>query len=103
MKVITEGHEYRADNFDDKDSGVSINFIHKVPVSEGSTELKTLKDGTTNEEVLRILIDRMNFLNSKFLCRENAITITKLEEALMWLEKRTRDRVEREVEGKNEE
>lgn len=35
----------------------------------------------------------------KFACRENAIALTKLEEALMWLEKRTADREAREIEG----
>jgi hypothetical protein len=40
-------------------------------------------------------------LNGKFPCRENSIAITKLEEALMWLNKRTADRVKRGVEGKN--
>jgi len=40
-------------------------------------------------------------LNKKFPCRENACAITKLDEALHWLEARTRDRTERGVEGKN--
>lgn len=40
------------------------------------------------------------YLQSKFPCRENAIVITKLEESLMWLEKRTLDRKKRNVEGK---
>jgi hypothetical protein len=38
-------------------------------------------------------------LNERFTCRENAITITKLEEALMWQRKRTENREERGVEG----
>ena len=65
-------------------------------------ELKTASDGTTNEEVLEALINRMNFLNGKFPCRENSIVITHLETALLWLEKRTNDRIKRNVEGKNE-
>ena len=57
-------------------------------------------DGVTNEEVLRVLIHRLNKLNSgAFRCRENSVAITKLEEALMWLNKRTEDRVARKVEG----
>lgn len=48
-----------------------------------------------------VLIDRMNYLQGKFPCRENAIVITKLEESLMWLEKRTNDRKKRGVEGKH--
>ena len=40
-----------------------------------------------------------HYQDSKFACRENAIAITKLEEALMWLNKRTADREARKVEG----
>lgn len=38
-------------------------------------------------------------LNSKFPCRENSIAITHLEDALHWLDHRTRDRKLRNVEG----
>lgn len=38
-------------------------------------------------------------LNAKFPCRENAMAITKLDECLMWMNKRKADRVKREVEG----
>lgn len=103
MKVKVEGHIYEMSNFENKtDSGQILQFIHKEPIEQGSTELKTISDGTTNEEVLEVLINRMNYLQSKFPCRENAIVITKLEESLMWLNKRTADRIKRNVEGKNE-
>ena len=39
--------------------------------------------------------------NQRFPCRENALAITKLDEALMWLAERTKDRTIREVEGTN--
>lgn len=52
------------------------------------------------------LIDMLEFtrltleaFQAKFACRENAIAITKLQEAEMWLRERTRDREERGVEG----
>jgi hypothetical protein len=38
-------------------------------------------------------------LNAKFPCRENSMAITKLDECLLWLEKRTNDREARGVEG----
>lgn len=38
-------------------------------------------------------------LNKNFGCRENALAMTKLDEALMWLQKRKTDREKREVEG----
>ena len=40
-------------------------------------------------------------LNEAFPCRENALTITKIEEALHWQYARTMDRQLRNVEGKN--
>ena len=102
MKNLVAGHTYELANFENKESeGQKLQFIHKEPISEGSSELKTISDGTTNEEVLEALINRMNFLNGKFPCRENSIVITHLETALLWLEKRTNDRLKRNVEGKN--
>ena len=40
-------------------------------------------------------------LNENFPCRENSIVITKLDEALLWLNKRKMDREKRGVEGFN--
>jgi hypothetical protein len=40
-------------------------------------------------------------LNKNFPCRENAIAITKLDEALLWLKVRKADREQRGVEGVN--
>jgi hypothetical protein len=60
-------------------------------------------NGCQNEDLIAVVIDRLKFFQQgDFACRENAIALTKLEEALMWLEKRTADRVTRGVEGKNE-
>ena len=56
--------------------------------------------GLTNELVIEGLIVRLRSLNDQLACRENSLAITKLEEALMWLNARTRDRRERGVEGK---
>lgn len=59
-------------------------------------------NGCQNEDLIEVVLDRLrDFQNGKFPCRENAIAITKLEEALMWLDKRTLDRRERKVEGKS--
>jgi len=58
-------------------------------------------NGTTLEEMLRVSIERLQDLNGRFTCRENSLAITKIQEALMWLNARTADRVSREVEGKH--
>ena len=99
MTILTEGHKYIAQNFENKESGQTIQFIEKEGRDNG--ELITINDGTTNEELLAILIDRLNYLNSKFPCRENSLAITKLDESLLWLNKRTADRLKRGVEGKH--
>ena len=60
------------------------------------------KNGIHNEDLISIVIDRLQgFQEGNFRCRENAIALTKLEEALMWLRKRTNDREARGVEGTN--
>lgn len=57
-------------------------------------------NGVMNEDLIAMVIRRLDgFQNSEFKCRENAVAITKLEEALMWLRKRTQDREIRGVEG----
>lgn len=59
-------------------------------------------NGCQNEDLIEVVLDRLrDFQNGKFPCRENAIAITKLEEALMWLDKRTLDRKKIDVEGKS--
>lgn len=56
-------------------------------------------NGLQNEQLLAVLIHRLGVLNKAFPCRENALAITKLDEALLWLQKRTADRKARGVEG----
>jgi hypothetical protein len=60
-------------------------------------------NGITQEVLITICIDRLrSFQSGPYSCRENAIALTHLEEALMWLQKRTRDRLSRGVEGTNQ-
>lgn len=100
MTNLVPGHLYELENFVDKlHTGQALQFIHKEADFDDASVLRTVSDGTTNEEVLKVLIDRMEFLQKKFPCKANAMVITKLEESLMWLNKRTADRVERDVEG----
>lgn len=57
-------------------------------------------NGVSNEALLAVVIDRLRgFQAGQFACRENAIALTNLEQALMWLQSRTADRVRRGVEG----
>lgn len=60
-------------------------------------------NGISNEALLAIVEDRLlGFQSGPFACRENAVALTKLQESMMWLQKRTRDRMARGVEGTNQ-
>lgn len=59
-------------------------------------------NGISQEALLAILIDRLrSFQAGPYACRDNAVALTHIEEALMWLQKRTRERIARGVEGTN--
>lgn len=59
-------------------------------------------DGVHNEDLILMVMARLEaFQKGQFSCRENAIALTKLEESLMWLSKRTLARKQRGVEGTN--
>ena len=86
---------YQLNDFDSEaQPPQSISFYEK---NEDGTE----QGGTTLEEVLTVAIARLQDLNSRFGCRENSVAITKMQEALMWLEERTKDRIKRGVEGQH--
>lgn len=73
-----------------------INF-QNGPIQEAGV------NGISNEALLAIVEDRLlGFQSGPYSCRENAVALTKLQEAMMWLQKRTLDRVRRGVEGTNQ-
>ena len=58
------------------------------------------QNGAFVEDVIEVARQRLQFFQaSKFRCRENAIALTKLEEALQWLDWRTRKRLILNVEN----
>jgi hypothetical protein len=64
------------------------------PASEGGK-------GCQFTDLIEVALHQLKYFNGVFPCRENSITITKLEEALMWQKARTENRVAREVEGQH--
>jgi hypothetical protein len=99
MKVLSTHHLYELEPFEDKTKpGQRIQFIEKA-LDPGTGAFHTVNDGTTNEEVLEMLIHRLHGLGEKLPSRENSLAITKLQECLFWLNERTRGRTARGVEG----
>lgn len=87
-------HKYGINLLGDKScSGPMVSF-QNGPINEVGV------NGVQNEDLLAIIIDRMQgFQSGKFACRENAIALTHLQDAMHWLLHRTRERVARGVEG----
>jgi hypothetical protein len=78
------------------DVACSVHF-QNGPIAEAGV------NGVSNEALLAIVEDRLlGFQSGQYACWENAIALTKIQEAMMWLQKRTRDRVARGVEGTNQ-
>lgn len=96
-------HLYRVSGFDTATNAGSIPgkletsvdiLFQNGPIPENGT------NGVTQEVLIAIVCDRLrSFQKGPYSCRENAIALTKLEEAQMWLQQRTRERMARNVEG----
>jgi len=77
----------------------SYKLLAEIEMQEGPIKENGV-NGCHNENLIAIVLTRLEaFQRSEFKCRENACAITKLEEALMWLRKRTLGREKRGVEG----
>lgn len=96
-------NEFRDEKIGDK------NFTDFISIENNEIKIK-IQDGVISQngvngiqinDVVRYAIEVFKSLNNTFSCRENAITITKLQEAVMWQEERTKNRIKRNVEGKN--
>ena len=80
--------------------GISIEWQNGPLAVDGVRKEPT---GAFVEGVIAATIGRIEFYqtasNKKFACRENALAMTHLQEALHWLQHRTADRERRQVEG----
>lgn len=104
--VIEPGHVYDALDTELSEEPGHINktrivFMRKEPIQPGATQLDITLEGTTTEAVLGILIDRVQFLQGLLPCEENKQVLQGLIKARDWLDKRTKNRQERGVEGSN--
>jgi hypothetical protein len=60
-------------------------------------------NGTTHEALIAIVIDRLTeFQKGPYASRHNALALTALEQAKLWLFARTLERMQRGVEGTHE-
>ncbi|QNR22975.1 hypothetical protein [Croceimicrobium hydrocarbonivorans] len=84
------GHEYNLENYEGKSNQCLVFVEQSCPGDElpnSNGPLKTIQNGTTEEEVLKALLSRLRYLNLQvhFQCSSNFIAEQKLREALWWL------------------
>jgi hypothetical protein len=94
MKCLDDGYTFELDHVEGKGSEL-IGFHTKNDETYGEVN----SNGTSNEEVLLMLIYRLTELNKGLGCIENEGAIQCLRMALGWLEERTINRKYRGVEG----
>lgn len=71
-----------------------------IQFQNGARKLPDSQHGVLDTDLLEIVRDRLKgFQKGEFATRENAIAITHIEEALLWMNKRVEDRIERNVLG----
>ncbi len=100
-------HRYEITGFDTNTNPSSFDgqlyqssFSRQVVLFQNGPIKEAGINGITQEALLAIVIDRLrSFQAGPYACRENAIALTKLEESLMWLQRRTVARIRRGVEG----
>jgi hypothetical protein len=91
---VLDNHKYSVSTTKEPSTILGSIDFQNGPIKESGV------NGLMNEDLIAIVIDRMQgFQSGQYKCRENAVALTKLEEALMWLRKRTQDREDRGVEG----
>lgn len=72
--------------------------ICTIRFQEGSPTSEESNPGVLDVDLLEIVRDRLiRFQSNDLKSREGAIALTHIEEALLWLNKRTTDRIQRGV------
>ena len=74
-----------------------------IQFQNGPRKDRSSVSGVLDVDLLEIVRDRLKgFQSGPFPCRENECALTHIEEALMWMNRRVEDRIERSVLGTNE-
>lgn len=73
-----------------------------IQFQNGARKLPESIHGVLDTDLLEIVRHRLQaFQKGQFATRENAVALTHIEEALLWMNKRVEDRIERNVLGTN--
>lgn len=95
-------HEYHIVLNDGVEKDVA-NDVVIIQLQKGPRKEESSIPGVIDSDLLEIVRDRLkSFQAGPFSSRENACALTHVEEALMWMNRRVKDRIERNVLGRDE-
>jgi hypothetical protein len=90
-------HHYR---IADIDNSIEVEVYADIYSQNGPRKEPVARHGVLDTDLLEIVRHRLQcFQEGDFKTRENAIALTHIEEALLWMNKRVEDRIERNVLG----
>ena len=87
MEIVKPGIEYRLHNFKSESEYQTVRFTEKTATG--------FNPGTTNEEVVSMLIDRLYALQNKNFSVENQCCIILLKQVRVLLKKRLNRKIDR--------
>lgn len=92
-------HHYNVTGYKPENGGIALPTSTLIAFQNGPIKENGV-NGLTQEVLLAICADRLrSFQAGPYACRDNAVALTHIETAQMWLQKRTRERLSRGVEG----
>lgn len=87
-------HDYAVVNAETQEIVAAVEF------QKGPRKDPDSRHGAIDSDLLEMVRDRLKaFQSSGYACEENAHALLHIEEALMWMNKRVEDRIERNVLG----
>ena len=102
LETVIEGATYNVPTFKVTDNGIEDGAGVQIVFCKGNKEDSTIlrQDGVFSETLIQTVKQYLESVNvGAMQSRETSMAITKLDEALMWIDKRANDRKLREVQG----
>lgn len=89
MKILDVGHKYELLSIDGKHHQI-LQFVKREGI--GFPGNKGHYPGTTMQDVIHCILNRMRYLNNQIPCIENEVIINSLQTCLLMLEQRAAKR-----------
>jgi hypothetical protein len=102
LEQIVEGATYKIPTYKIGDNGVEDGTGMTIYFCKGNKESSNImrQEGVFTETLIKLAKTYLESVNvGEMATRETAMAITKLDEALMWIDKRTQDRILRGVQN----